>query len=80
MEKLILVNKSDLPMVDFMSLAKAVISSGRVSNNDTQYTYLSSFKIYDDKHNLNEYHIVSDKNKNSDRLTFYKVGAWKQQK
>ncbi len=73
MEKLILVNKSDLSMVDFMSLAKAVISSGLVSNNETQYTYSSSFKIYDDKHNLNEYRIVSDKNKNSHKLTFYKI-------
>jgi hypothetical protein len=71
-EKLILVNKSDLTMCDFLTLCKSIIATGRISNDNTQYTYLTSFKIFDDNNNLNEYHIVSDKNKKSDRLTFYK--------
>lgn len=40
---------------------------GRISNNDKQYCYLTSFTI-----NGQEYHIVSDLNEKSDKLIFYK--------
>lgn len=65
--KLILENQTDLPMVDFLRLAQEVVSLGRISNNGKQYCYLNSFKI-----NGQEYHIVSDLNEKSDKLTFYK--------
>ena len=66
--KLILENKSDLPINVFLDLCKDVISMGRISNNDTQYCYLTAFEV-----NGENYHIVSDLNKKSDRLTLYKV-------
>jgi hypothetical protein len=65
--KLILENRTDLPMVDFLRLAQEVVSMGRISNDDKQYCYLTAFTI-DGK----EYHIVSDLNEKSDKLTFYK--------
>ncbi len=65
--KLILENRTDLPMVDFLRLAQEVISMGRISNNYKQYCYLTSFTI-----DGQEYHIVSDLNEKSDKLTFYK--------
>lgn len=65
--KLILENQTDLPMVDFLRLAQEVVSMGRISNDDKQYCYLVSFTIDGE-----EYHIVSDLNKKSDKLTFYK--------
>lgn len=66
--KLILENKSDLSTNVFLDLCKDVISMGRISNNDTQYCYLTAFEV-----NGETYHIVSDLNKKSDRLTLYKV-------
>lgn len=65
--KLILENLTNLPMVDFLRLAQEVVSVGRISNDDKQYCYLTSFTIDDQ-----EYHIVSDLNEKSDKLTFYK--------
>jgi myo-inositol-hexaphosphate 3-phosphohydrolase len=65
--KLILENQTDLPMVDFLRLAQEVVSMGRISNDDKQYCYLTSFTI-----DGQEYHIVSDLNEKSDKLTFYK--------
>lgn len=65
--KLILENRTDLPMVDFLRLAQEVVSMGRISNDNRQYCYLTSF-IIDDQ----EYHIVSDLNDKSDKLTFYR--------
>ena len=65
--KLILENQTDLPMVDFLRLAQEVILMSRISNNDKQYCYLTSFTI-----NGQEYHIVRKNNKKSDKLTFYK--------
>lgn len=65
--KLILENRTDLPMVDFLRLAQEVISIGRISNDEKQYCYLVSFTI-----DGQEYHIVSDLNEKSDKLTFYK--------
>lgn len=66
--KLILENRTGLPMSDFLELATEVIGMGRISNGGRQYCYLTSFKIKGE-----EYHIVSDLNKHSDRLTFYKA-------
>ena len=65
--KLILENQTDLPMVDFLRLAQEVVSMGRISNDDKQYCYLTAFTI-----DGQEFHIVSDLNEKSDKLTFYK--------
>ena len=65
--KLILENQTDLPMVDFLRLAQEVILMSRISNNDKQYCYLTSITI-----NVQEYHIVSELNNKSDKLTFFK--------
>ena len=65
--KLILENRTDLPMVDFLRLAQKVVSMGRISNDDKQYCYLTAFAI-----DGQEYHIGSDINEKSDKLTFYK--------
>jgi hypothetical protein len=67
MKKLILVNETDLPMTDFLVLALEVVKSGRLSNNGKQYCYLTSFDV-----NGSEYHVVSDLNEKSDKLTLYK--------
>ena len=65
--KLILENQTDLPMVDFLKLAQEVVSMGRISNDEKQYCYLTAFNIDEQ-----EYHVVSDLNEKSDKLTFYK--------
>ena len=66
--KLILENQTELPMADFLRLALEVVNMGRCSNHEKQYCYLTSFSI-----NEEEYHIVSDINPKSDKLTLYKV-------
>jgi hypothetical protein len=66
--KLILENRTELPLQDFLTLALEVVKMGRISNNDKQFCYLTSFTIDNE-----EYHIVSDLNDKSDKLTFYKV-------
>ncbi len=70
MNKLIIQNDSDLKMSDCLRLIEAVMKQGRISNNGKQYAYLVSFGI-----DSNEYHIVSDLNKGSDKFTIYKVSS-----
>ena len=65
--KLIVENRTDLPMVDVLRLAQEVVNMGRISNYGRQYCYLTSFSIGDE-----EYHIASDLNKQSDKLICYK--------
>jgi hypothetical protein len=66
--KLILENRTNLQMVDLLRLAQEVVSMGRISNDDKQYCYLTSFNV-----DGQEYLAVSGLNKSSDKLTFYKV-------
>lgn len=66
MEKLILENRSDLPISKFLELVQEIIKEGRISNDNKQYCYLSVYET-----NGKEYHIVSDLNKKSDRLLLY---------
>ena len=65
--KLILENKTDLPMIDFLRLAQEVVKLGRISKDGKQYCYAVSFKIDGE-----QYHIISELNKKSDKLTFIK--------
>ena len=68
MEKLILKNDSTLDWPTFLALASKVIEKGRISNEGKQYCYLISFEIEGE-----EFHVVSDLNKESDKLTIYNV-------
>lgn len=68
MRKLIIQNDSDLSMSCAMALVESVVKQGRISNDGKQFCYLTSFDV--DGH---EYHVVSDLNKYSDKLTIYKV-------
>jgi len=54
-------------MSDCLSLVQKVLSFGRISNDGKQYLYLASVSV-----NESEYHIVSDLNKRSDKITIYK--------
>ena len=54
--------------ISVLTLVQRVIKDGRISNNNKQYCYLTSFQI-DGK----EYHIVTDLRKCSDVFTFYAV-------
>ena len=72
MKKLIIQNDSDLEMSVCLALVQFVVNQGRLSNNGKQYAYLNSFNVEGE-----EYHVVSDLNENSDRLTIYKVGKQK---
>jgi len=65
-EKLIIQNDSDLKMEDVLGLSQYVVKMGRISGK--QYCYLTSITV-----DGNEYHIVSDLNKRSDKLTIYKA-------
>jgi hypothetical protein len=65
--KLILENKTDLPMIDFLRLAQEVVKLGRISKDGKQYCYAVSFTI-----DGQQYHIISELNKKSDKLTFIK--------
>lgn len=68
MNKIIIQNDSDLSIIDCSRLIEGVIKHGRVSNNETQYAYLTAFSIGE-----KDYHIVTDLNKHSDKFTVYNV-------
>ena len=67
MSKLIIENRSDLSDEIALKCIISVISEGRISNNDKQYCYASTFKL-----NGKVYVVVTDLNKKSDRFIFYK--------
>ena len=67
MGKIIIKNNTDISDITVLECVKDVINAGRISNNDTQYCYLTVFKI-----NGIEHHIVTDLRKCSDVFTFYK--------
>jgi len=63
MNKLIIDNRTDLDDSMALALVVSVMMEGRVSNNGTQYCFLTIFK-YAGK----EYQVASFKNKKSDRF------------
>ncbi len=67
-KKIIIQNDSDLSMVECLCLVEKVIECGRVSNNETQYAYLTAFSVGD-----KNYHIVTDLNRYSDKFIIYNV-------
>lgn len=68
MSKIIIKNQTEIDDISVLTLVQRVIKNGRISNNNKQYCYLTSFDI-DGK----EYHIVTDLRKCSDVFTFYAV-------
>ena len=65
--KVIIENRSDLDMQKCLEMVGRIISDGRISNNGKQYCYASSFSVGGD-----EYMIVTDVNKKSDRFVITK--------
>ena len=60
MEKIIIQNETDLPMTDAMVYVKHVISHGRISKDETQYCYVTTWP--------DGVIVYADKNKKSDRF------------
>lgn len=69
-KKLILENRTYLPMEIFLYLAGKVVNEGRISKNGKQYCLASIFTLKD-----GDYAIYSDLNKKSDRLTLVKING-----
>lgn len=67
MGKLIITNKSDLPMHRCLEICAQVVSYGRISADGKQYCYASRFYV----DGIN-YMVYSNLNKGSDRFTIYK--------
>jgi hypothetical protein len=65
--KIIIENRTDLSDDFILEKIIYVIRLGRISNNDKQYCYLSTFN-----YNNDEYCIATDLNKKSDKFTVYK--------
>ena len=59
MKKIIIENRTTVPMETILLLVTKVISMGRISNNNTQYCYATTF---------HDIIIWTDKNKKSDRF------------
>jgi hypothetical protein len=60
MEKLIIENRTDQSLLTLLGYVQTVLSQGRISKNNTQYCFLTTFK--------DGIVIAADKNKASDRL------------
>jgi hypothetical protein len=60
MEKIIIENRTELPMADVVDYVNQVIRLGRISNYETQYCYATTWK--------NGIVVEADKNKCSDRF------------
>jgi len=65
--KIIIENRSDLSISKCLEMVEKVIIQGRISNNGKQYCYASSFSV-----GMDEYMIVTDLNKKSDRFIISK--------
>ena len=65
--RIIIENRTDLSDDFILEKVSSVIRLGRISNNNKQYCYLSTFVC-----NNEEYCIVTDLNKKSDKFTVYK--------
>ena len=65
MEKLIIENRTKFTWLELMPYINAVLEQGKISNDNTQYCYLTKFK------NKEDISISSDKNKKSDRLVIW---------
>ncbi len=70
MQKLILENQSDATWEQFLEMVKEIIKEGKVSNDEKQFCYVTTFRVVG--FNVEKkYCVVSDLNKESDKLTIY---------
>lgn len=67
MSKIIVDNRSDIKDDVVLDYIKELIQLGRISNDNKQYCYLSTFEL-----NGNKYQIATDLNKASDRFVVIK--------
>lgn len=67
MSKIIIDNRSDLPIDVAVEYVWNVIKMGRISNNDKQYCYLTVFDINGEK-----YQVSTDLRTKSDRFLIIK--------
>lgn len=65
-EKLIIDNRTDLPMKDILLLAFNVVRMGRISGDNDKYCYVTEFE--------DNVMCIATKNKKSDTLVFIKEG------
>jgi len=66
-ERLIIDNRTDMPMNDVLQYVAKVIDMGRISDEGRSYCYATSF--------VNGIVIAAIRNKRSDRLLIYKAEA-----
>ena len=67
MRKLIIDNRTDLPDVDAIFFVREVMRMGRVSNDDKQYCYATTFQNH-----AGRFDVVTDLNAKSDRFVIVK--------
>ena len=70
MNKFIIDNRTELSDLEIFSMIFQVIEAGKLSNEDKQYAYLTTFY---DSAKAEEYHIVCQLNKKSEKFIIYKV-------
>lgn len=66
-ERLIIENRTDMPMSEVIRYANTVILKGRISDYGKQYCYLT---VFDDS-TYGKIFVSASKNKNSDRLVIH---------
>ena len=66
MEKLIIENRTDLSLIDIFTFVHGIISAGRISNNGTQYCYVTTYEK-----DGREFYVITNSNKRSDKFTIY---------
>ena len=63
MEKIIIQNESNLSLLDAIECVKQVVGLGRISNNNTQYCYVTKIPIKGIP-----YIVYADRNGKSDKF------------
>ena len=63
-DRLIIDNRTELPMTDILDMCYEVISNGRISNNNKQFAYATTFTGRDHKKHV----VYSHLNHKSDKL------------
>jgi len=65
-ERLIIDNRTDIPMSEALEYAIEVVKMGRISDGGESYCYATTFRRGDD-----DVVVVAKRNKRSDRLVLY---------
>ena len=64
MNKIIIENRTEKPMIEILGYVATVMDQGRISNDGKQYCYITRF--------AGDIMVVTDLNKKSDRFVVYK--------